>query len=98
MRALGINIFGGGFTRGVIDAGFEVLEQWEESGDIHRRTFDANFAGKIRRVVGRGNWNMLDVEPHLVYANPPCAPWSAASVRPGGVDDDRLAMTRQTME
>lgn len=101
MTAIGINIFGGGFTLGVQRAGFDVLGQWEEC-DAHARTFDLNFTG-IPRPLRYADWPILSApDVHLVYANPPCAPWSSASAANGvmcqGTADPRLEMTRRTME
>lgn len=103
-RALGINIFGGGFTLGVLQAGFNVVGQWEECG-AGRRTFDLNrkYFGRIRRPLLREDWHAPKFELDLVYANPPCAPWSAANTRKGRNVDDRmsdprLVMTAGTME
>ena len=105
MNALGINIFGGGFTLGVRRAGFRILGQWEEC-NAGARTFDLNtqYFGGIHRPLRYGDWPLLEVaHPHLIYANPPCAPWSAANTRLGRVPadrlvDPRLAMTKLTME
>lgn len=102
MKALGINIFGGGFTLGVIRAGYTVIGQWEEC-NAHARTFDMNkkyFSG-IHRPIGRENWPELGV-PHLnlIYANPPCAPWSnanASRTTSERMADSRLSMTANTM-
>lgn len=105
MEALGINIFGGGFSVGVRRAGFDIVGQWEECS-AGERTFDLNtkYLGGIHRPIGYANWPLLDVKhPHLVYANPPCAPWSSANTRMGMTADvrradPRLAMTARTME
>lgn len=102
--ALGINIFGGGFTLGVLQSErFQVNGQWEEC-DAGRRTFDLNpqyFRG-IHRPLKFEEWDPF-MSANFIYANPPCAPWSAANVRPGinvGTRhaDPRLAMTKRTME
>lgn len=104
-EALGINIFGGGFTLGVLRTGrFDVKNQWEEC-DAGKRTFELNtprYFGGINRPLRFQDWDMF-ISPRFIYANPPCAPWSAANVRPGinvGVRhaDPRLAMTKRTME
>jgi len=103
-EALGINIFGGGFSLGVLQSGrFRVSSQWEEC-DAGKRTFDLNpqyFRG-IRRPLKFEEWDPF-ANPQLIYANPPCAPWSAANVRKGISPtvrhaDPRLMMTRRTME
>lgn len=104
-KALGINVFGGGFTMGVRAAGFEVKAQWEEC-DAGKRTFDMNpkYFGGIHRPLRYEDWDFLGQPRYdLVYANPPCAPWSAANTRAGMTADmrradPRLAMTARTME
>lgn len=105
LNALGINIFGGGFTMGVRSAGFDVLAQWEEC-DAGRKTFDLNskYLGGIHRPLRYVDWDMMfGRHLNLVYANPPCAPWSAANTRIGQTKeqrraDPRLAMTARTMD
>jgi site-specific DNA-cytosine methylase len=104
-EALGLNIFGGGFTLGVLDSGrFHVSSQYEEC-DAGAKTFDLNvrryFTG-IRRPLRFEEWDPF-VSPRLIYANPPCAPWSAANVRTGISPevrhrDPRLTMTKRSME
>jgi site-specific DNA-cytosine methylase len=102
--ALGINIFGGGFTLGVLQSKhFNVIGQWEQC-DAGAKTFDMNpqyFKG-IWRPLLSSQWDPF-MSPHFIYANPPCAPWSGANTRKGmTVDvrrkDPRLAMTSLTME
>lgn len=103
LTALGINIFAGGFTIGVEQAGFEIVGQWEECG-ANSRTFDLNFGTRIPRPLKYTDWPLLDAPRlHLIYANPPCAVWSSANTYQGGgvearMRDPRLAMTGRTME
>ena len=103
VKAIGIDIFGGGFTVGVRKAGFEVLAQWEECG-AGRKTWDLNaaryFQGIARPLTHR-EWDVM-LAADLVYANPPCAPWSAANTKLGMTPelrskDPRLAMTERAM-
>lgn len=106
--AVGINIFGGGFTLGVLQSQkFSVLAQLEEC-DAGKKTFDLNaryFSG-IPRPLRHEEWSQY-LDPFdsidFVYANPPCAPWSGANTREGmtkaiRMADPRLAMTMRTME
>lgn len=103
-EALGVNIFGGGFTLGVLQSGrFVVNSQFEEC-DAGKGTFDKNpqYFGGIHRPLRFEEWDPF-IDPRLIYANPPCAPWSAANVRKGinpGIRhaDPRLAMTARTMQ
>src|SRR5437660_3050623 len=99
MRALGINIYGGGFTLGVKNAGFKILAQWEEC-DAGSKTFDLNrryFSG-IPRPLRYADWPLADTgKVHLIYANPPCAPWSSANTRSGMTASVRRADPRLAM-
>lgn len=107
-NAVGINIFGGGFTLGILQSQkFSVTAQLEEC-DAGKKTFDLNpqyFSG-IPRPLQHKEWSSyLDIfePPGLIYANPPCAPWSSANTRTGMTADvrradPRLAMTARTME
>jgi len=101
-RAIGINIYGGAFTLGVMKH-FEVLGQWEEI-NLGKRTFDLNFAG-LPRPLNLSEWPIKEHvdKVDFVYANPPCAPWSLANTRAGKTKasrflDARLALTRHTYE
>lgn len=102
MKALGINIYGGGFTLGVLKH-FDVVAQWEEIA-LGKKTFDMNFAGKIDRpLCDHTLWPIKDVKGKIdfVYANPPCAPWSSANTHKGKTKesrflDARLALTEHT--
>ena len=112
-KALGINIYGGGFTLGVMKH-FEVIGQWEEI-KLGYRTFDMNFQG-IYRPLNLSEWPVKETrgKVDLIYANPPCVPWSSASIggkrtgqineRVGGkTREDRfrdplLMLTKTTME
>lgn len=102
LKAIGINIYGGGFTLGV-QKHFEVLGQWEEI-KLGMKTFDLNFKG-IYRPLELSQW---PVEAYaeavdFVYANSPCVPWSTAIGLKGATVhnrqfDKRLELTVHTME
>ena len=104
LKAVGINIYGGGFTLGVMNH-FQVLAQLEEI-DLGKKTFDMNFGGVIPRPLDHKEWGTyLDQHKNVpfVYANPPCAPWSSANTHPGKTKesrflDKRLSLTRSTYE
>lgn len=87
-NAVGINIYGGGFTLGIIKH-FKVLGHWEECS-LGKWTFEKNF--DLPRIDTRAAWPIKEHagKVNLVYANPPCAPWSSADVRAGQTNDDRL--------
>lgn len=106
--ALGINIFGGGFSLGVLQSQkFAISAQLEEC-DAGKKTFDMNpqYFGKIPRPLSYKEWNAyLDplYSPNFIYGNPPCAPWSSANARKGQtkalrMQDPRLEMTKRTMQ
>ena len=102
-KALGINVYGGGFTLGVIKH-FDVLQQWEEI-KLGYKTFEANFQGIYRPICHYSDWPVnshAELVP-FIYANPPCAPWSDANVFKGQsiekrFHDSRLHLTEHTME
>lgn len=101
MTALGINIYGGGFTLGVQNH-FKVLGQWEEC-TLGKKTFDLNFKN-IYRPLKLEEWPVKDYisKVEFLYANPPCRPWSNASVTLGRTNDKmffdkRLVLTEHTM-
>ena len=101
MKALGINIYGGGFTLGVEKAGYEVVAQWEEC-NTGARTFDLNYPG-MPHPLDYADWPVLDPRVEnldLIYANPPCAVWSMASPRTADVRmaDPRLSYTARSIE
>lgn len=79
LTALGAYIFAGGFTLGVRDH-FKVLAHFE-SGSYGVATFQKNQPG-IPVFIEPDRWPVKDYrgQVNFVYSNPPCAPWSAASV------------------
>ena len=99
-KAVGINIYGGGFTVGVLRH-FNVVGQWEEI-NLGKRTFDMNFSG-IPRPLRLEDWPVAEWKDKVdfVYANPPCAPWSPANNHAGKTKDSRfydkrLSLTEHT--
>lgn len=100
-KALGINIYGGGFTIGVANH-FEVLTQWEEI-DLGKRTFEMNFPDLERPIINHKDWPVKEYagKVDFVFANPPCAPWSSANTHKGKTKasrflDKRLDLTEHT--
>jgi site-specific DNA-cytosine methylase len=100
-NAIGINIYGGGFTLGVQRV-FNVLGQWEEV-TLGANTFELNFKN-IPRPLDIRLWPIKEFENKVdfVYANPPCAPWSIANNHAGKTVesrfvDARLSLTEHTM-
>ena len=83
--ACGMHVYAGGFTQGMLRAGFEVGLHLESSG----------FGGKV--VANNLSVSRIDtveawpttISANVLFANPPCAPWSRAG-RGGGVFDQRV--------
>jgi site-specific DNA-cytosine methylase len=103
VEAIGINIYGGGFTLGVQQADWKVLGQWEEC-NLGRKTFDLNFSN-IPRPLELRKWPISQYvnKVPFVFANPPCAPWSIANnhvgkTRESRFNDKRLELTLHTMK
>ena len=103
-NAIGINIYGGGFTLGVMKH-FNVKGQWEEI-TLGKDTWDINF-GKmgIPRPLRIDDWpiEQFSGKVDFVYANPPCVPWSMANMRAGYTNDKRffdprLDLTKHTFD
>ncbi len=93
--AVGMHIYSGAWTLGFMER-FEVLGQWEE-GPWGASTFRHNLGKQIPHVVKPAqDWPFEDLrgrEVNLVYANPPCAPWSNAGALLG-MDDPRVQFSR----
>ena len=81
-RAVGVYIFAGGFTLGVRAAGFDVLCHLED-GAFGVETARTNFP-TLPIYDRRDQWPVDELSRvDLVYANPPCAPWSTAGIVKG---------------
>lgn len=79
-KALGCHIYAGGFTLGVMKAGFQVLghlEEWPFGVDTVR----ANLPIEVR--IGVDSWEPDEYRGDVdwLYGNPPCASWSQAGVK-----------------
>lgn len=85
-KAIGLHIYSGTFTFGIREAGFEIAGQWEE-GPWGAATFDLNFPG-VPHPLERADWPVAEARGNttLMYANPPCAPWSMAGAKLGMAD------------
>ncbi len=84
--ALGIHIYSGAFTLGVSDY-FDILGQWEE-GPWGAATFDLNFP-TVPHPLTKDEWPVAEMKSrgvNLIYANPPCACWSAVGSHLGTAD------------
>jgi DNA (cytosine-5)-methyltransferase 1 len=95
-KALGCHIYSGAFSLGIQRAGFKIAGQWEE-GPWGAATFDLNFP-KVPHPLTLEDWPVSQLEHvNLIYANPPCAPWSTAGGRLG-MADPRLGFTRNVFD
>ena len=97
LKALGINIYGGGQTLGMLKH-FAVVEQWEEIA-LGRRTFDLNFQGIARPICRPSEWPISKYAGKvlLVYANPPCVPFSDASSYSRRTNPDQVGRRGKTV-
>lgn len=108
--ALGVYLFAGGFSAGV-ESYFRVIAQLED-GPYGAKTVKANWP---RRPLHSNpeEWPLEQLAGHadIVFANPPCAPWSTAgvskkksqAVRDAGVEykwelDPRVSCVIQTFD
>lgn len=94
--ALGCHIYSGSFTLGVSRV-FDILGQWEE-GPWGAATFELNFPG-VPHPLKLEDWPVTSLTGavNLIYANPPCAPWSCVGGLLG-MADPRLTYTRNVMD
>jgi site-specific DNA-cytosine methylase len=96
--ALGANIFQGTFTRGVTDAGFEVLGHLEH-GTYGMKSAKLNFP-KLEVRVGRDAWKETEYKNKVdfMFCNPPCAAWSTAGKGDWESQVDRLRYVYDCVE
>jgi site-specific DNA-cytosine methylase len=101
MKAVGVYIYAGGFAVGMKKAGFDIeahLEDPEPYGKEIIRMNPAYFGDMPIHAFPR--WK--DYKPDVLFANPPCAPFSNANTRsflPGSWKrDPRIACWHNTIE
>ncbi len=89
--ALGCHIYSGAFTHGIAK-NFNVLGQLEE-GPWGYKTAALNFP-EMDHPLGKNEWQISKYvgKVTVMYANPPCAPWSTAGSKLG-INDPRLIFT-----
>lgn len=83
--------YAGGFTLGV-EPWFDVFDHYEDAKPYGKETVEINNAGI---EIHADDWSPVE-DVDVVFANPPCAPFSPASYRKGAgadkwVDDPRLS-------
>ena len=100
MRSIDVYCFAGGFTVGVVQAGFELVAKREgESG------FGAAACSSNRHILGQ-NWQLEASDPKFwspasaeaLFANPPCSGFSVRSVHvpPKGTDKKKTPVSEWT--
>jgi len=91
--AVGMHIYSGAWTLGFRER-FNIVAQLEEL-DAGAKTFGRNLGNEIRHVVApHEEWPLEELgEVNLVYANPPCAPWSTAGALLG-MNDPRIQFAK----
>lgn len=101
LRAVGAYIFAGLFTRGVSEH-FEVVAHLED-GPFGVATARRNFPDMLIHEGPPDQWPTEKLRRggvDLVFANPPCAPWSAANGKPyhNWKEDVRVSCVQRTFE
>lgn len=90
LTAIDCQSFAGGFSYGVVKAGFEVIAKREYPGAFGAAAMEGN-----RHLLG-SSWKLEDTDPgswsprtaDLVFGNPPCSGFSARSVSIRGRQED----------
>jgi DNA (cytosine-5)-methyltransferase 1 len=79
MKALGVYVFAGLFTRGLVDAGWEIAGVFED-GNFGVKTHRANFPN-VPVYTDPATWPVSEYRGrvNLIYGNPPCAGFSLAN-------------------
>jgi len=99
LTGVGVHIYSGGFTIGMEQAGVEVLAQLEEL-DAGFETAQLNLATRMDHTLAPyEDWPLRTYQNrvNIVYANPPCAPWSLAGGRKG-MDDPRIVYAMDSLD
>lgn len=72
--------FAGGFTLGMVQAGFQLLGKREMKGGFGVPSCEVNrhlLSGDWRAEIGDSTtWTIPDAQPAVVFGNPPCSGWS----------------------
>lgn len=91
-QALGAYVFAGGFTIGM-SKHFDIVGHLED-GNFGVPTFQANFPD-IPVHTRPQRWPLQKYAGvPVIYANPPCSPWSAAGKQKGGSDENTRHVVR----
>jgi len=97
--AIGAHIYGGGFTLGMMEHA-NVLGQWEELGGYGDETTKLNLGDELQHfVLPFDEWpdTYKEGDIEIVFANPPCAPWSNIGGHKG-MDDPRTIYADHSIE
>ena len=95
-RAIGMHIYSGSFTLGMSEH-YSIGAQLEE-GPWGASTFKLNFP-RVRHPMKLRDWHLSREynRTEVMYANPPCAPWSGIGGRKG-LRDPRIEFTRNCFD
>lgn len=82
-RAVDVMSFAGGFTLGMVNAGFELIAKRELKGGFGVPNCEANrhlLGNNWQSEIGDGNsWTVPSGQVDVVFGNPPCSGWSVMS-------------------
>lgn len=101
MKAVGVYIYAGGFSVGMKKAGFDVIAHLEDPEPYGKNIIRMNpgYFGDMP-IHPFPRWE--DYKPDVLFANPPCAPFSNANTRSFLPDswkrDPRIACWHNTVE
>lgn len=95
-RAVGIHVYSGAFSLGM-SRHYTLAGQLEE-GEWGAETFELNFPD-VYHPLDRNEWDLdrFRSQVEVVFANPPCAPWSVIGSREGK-NDPRFEYTVNSVE
>lgn len=94
LKAVGIHIFAGLFSRGIQDAGYDLLATLED-GDFGVKTHRFNFPNTPVHQGGKDAWPLKELKAEgidLVYSNSACANWSICNADKGKTPVAELGM------
>jgi DNA (cytosine-5)-methyltransferase 1 len=96
-RAVDVMSFAGGFTLGMVQAGFELAGKRELPGGFGVANCETNrhlLGNTWRAEVGHASTWTTPEDVHVVFGNPPCSGWSVMSAKSfRGADSPALSCT-----
>src|SRR5687767_6832120 len=97
-RAVDVMSFAGGFTLGMVQAGFELVGKRELKGGFGVPSCEANrhlLGNNWRSEIGEPEtWTVPEGGVDVTFGNPPCSGWSVMSAKHfRGADSPALSCT-----